>query len=299
MAETSQNAVCRRILLFGKNGQLGWELEHTLAPLGTVKAVDFPEVDLADADGVRRLVRELRPEIIVNAAAYTAVDRAESEPELAMAVNGIAPGVLAEEARALGACLVHFSTDYVFDGEKRQPYVETDSPNPLNVYGRTKLAGEEAICTLAGTYLILRTSWVYSLRGDSFVNKVLRWAREQEILRVVSDQVASPTWARLLAEVTAQALTRGIDCLQEHRGLYHLAGSGSASRFQWARSILKLDCRQREQVVKQVLPARTSEFPTSARRPLFSALDCGRFALTFGLSLPPWESSLELAMAED
>jgi dTDP-4-dehydrorhamnose reductase len=291
----------RRILLLGKNGQVGWELERTLAPLGAVKAVDLPEVDLADAGGVRRLVRETRPEIIVNAAAYTAVDRAESEPELAMAVNGIAPGVLAEEAKALGAFLVHFSTDYVFDGEKRELYVETDSPNPLNVYGATKLAGDEAIRDVGGAYLILRTSWVYSMRGDGFVTKVLRWAREEEVLRVVEDQVGSPTWARMLAEVTAQALARNngdsCDRLETRKGLYHLGGDGAASRYEWAQAILECDPHPEEQKSSGLLPSWTDEFPTPAKRPAFSALDCRRFAAAFNLSLPPWRESLWMALS--
>jgi dTDP-4-dehydrorhamnose reductase len=291
----------RRILLLGNNGQVGWELERTLVPLGPVKAVDFPEVDLADADGVRRLVREARPEIIVNAAAYTAVDRAESEPERAMAVNGIAPGVLAEEAKALGACLVHYSTDYVFDGEKRQPYVETDHPNPINVYGKTKLAGEEAIRAVGGAYLILRTSWVYSLRGDSFVTKVLAWARERPELRIVEDQVGSPTWARTLAEATSLALARAgedlVGWVAERRGIYHLAGSGQASRLEWAQAILRLDPCREEQIVRMALPARTAEYPTPARRPSLPVLDCSSFERSFGLSLPRWQDSLRLAMA--
>lgn len=295
---TSRSVTGRRILLLGKNGQVGWELERTLAPLGAVMAVDFPEVDLADAGGVRRLVRETRPEIIVNAAAYTAVDRAESEAERAMAVNGIAPGVLAEEAKALGACLVHFSTDYVFDGEKREPYVETDPPNPLSAYGRTKLAGEEAIRDVGGAYLVLRTSWVFGLRGDSFVTKVLSWARTEEVLRVVDDQVACPTWAHMLAETVSRVIARGRSPLQELKGLYHVAGHGFVSRHDWAKAIVKLDAHPQEHVVKQLLRARTADFPTAARRPLFSALDCGRFEAAFGLILPNWEASLRVAMAE-
>jgi len=296
-ARGSRTGVTRmRILLLGKNGQVGWELERTLMPLGAVSAVDLPEVNLADADGIRRLVREARPEVIVNAAAYTAVDRAESEPDLAMAVNGLAPAILAEEARALDSLLVHFSTDYVFDGEKRQAYVETDLPNPINVYGKTKLAGEVGIRASGGAYLILRTSWVYSLRGDSFVTKMLRWAREQEVVRVVNDQVASPTWARLLAEVVAQLIAGGIGRLHRRIGLYHLAGTGSASRFQWAESILSLDPHPEEQRRREIVPASSAEFPAPARRPAFSALDCEQFASVFGLSLPGWRQSLQLAL---
>ena len=293
---TSRSAAGRRILLLGKNGQVGWELERTLAPLGPVVAIDFPEIDFADADGIRRLVRETRPEVIVNAAAYTAVDRAESEPDQAMAVNGIAPGVLAEEAKALDACLVHFSTDYVFDGRNREPYAETDAPNPLNVYGKTKLAGEEAIRHVGGTHMILRTSWVYSLRGDGFVTKVLRWAREKDVLRVAEDQVGCPTWARMLAEVTGIVLAQGRGYLEGRKGLYHLAGSGYATRLEWARAILDLDPRREEQIAKGVLPASTSDFPAPAQRPPFSALNCARFEHAFAVGLPPWQQALRLAL---
>lgn len=287
-----------RILLLGKNGQVGWELERTLAPLGEVVALGRAEADLSKLDKLRSIVRQQRPQVIVNAAAYSDVDRAESEPDLAMVVNATAPGVLAEEGKALGACLIHISTDYVFDGQKRQPYVETDLPNPKSVYGKTKLAGEEAIRDVGGAYLILRTSWIYSLRGDSFVTKVLAWARTQEVLRVVDDQVACPTWARMLAETTAQVVVRRANNLQKQQGLYHIAGDGSASRLDWARSILKFDPQRSEHVLKEVVPARTSDFPTIAERPLFSALDCSRFAAAFGLGLPEWEPSLKLAMAE-
>lgn len=289
-----------RILLLGKNGQVGWELQRTLAPLGEVRALDLPEIDLADADGLRRLAREAQPEVIVNAAAYTAVDRAESEAEHAMAVNGIAPGVLAEEARALGACLVHYSTDYVFDGRKREPYVETDLPNPLNVYGKTKLAGEEAVRAVGGAYLILRTSWVYSLRGGCFVSKVLRWAREQEVLRVVEDQVGSPTWARLLAEATSQVLVSGgrdvFASLLVRAGVFHVAGGGSVSRYEWARAILQVDPDREETGKCELVPVSSAEFPSPARRPALSALDCGKLASVFGLSLPGWRECLRLAL---
>jgi dTDP-4-dehydrorhamnose reductase len=296
----SRNATGRRILLLGKNGQVGWELERTLAPLGAVKAVDFPEVDLADADGVRRLVREARPDVIVNAAAYTDVDRAESEPDLAMAVNGTAPGVLAEEAKALRALLIHYSTDYVFDGTKGAPYTEEDVPNPINCYGRSKLEGECAIQTVGSAYLILRTSWVYSLRGNSFVTKVLRWAREKEVLRIVEDQVGSPTWARMLAEVTAQILAKARAPIchwgYAHRGIYHVAGEGAVSRYAWAQAILQFDPRPEEQMARKVQVARSGEFPVQVQRPLFSALDCSLFREVFHLSPPLWHESLRLAM---
>jgi len=255
---------------------------------------------MADAASIRKTVQEHRPEVIVNATAYTAVDKAESEPELAEAINGTGPGVLAEEARKLKAVLVHYSTDYVFDGTKGAPYVETDLPHPLNVYGESKLAGEQAIQSVDGAYLILRTAWVYSLRRDSFVSKVLGWARKNETLRVVDDQISNPTWARMLAEISALLIARaGVDFLPwlaERKGLYHLAGDGFASRFEWAKDILKLDPKTEEQVTKELVPAATVEFPTPAKRPLFSAVDCTKFKSTFGLQLPAWKQTLAIAM---
>ncbi len=286
-----------RILLLGQNGQLGWELARCLASLGTIIAGDFPEIDLSQPDSVRRTIRGAEAHVIVNAAAYTAVDQAESQADLAYAVNAKGPAVLAEEAKKLGALLVHYSTDYVFNGTQAALYKETDATDPLNIYGMSKLAGEQAVQAADGDYLILRTAWVYSLRGDSFVNKVLRWARQNETLRVVDDQVSNPTWARMLAEITAQLLARGPEALRRRKGLYHLAGGGFASRFEWAQEILALDARRQEQSVKQMLAASTSDFSTPAQRPLFSALDCTRFEQSFGLMLPDWRNALRLAMA--
>lgn len=289
-----------RILLFGKIGQLGWELRRVLAPLGEVRALDYPEIDLTHPEEVRPLVEEYRPHVIVNATAYTAVDRAESEHELAMAINTAAPGIMAEEAARVGAGIIHFSTDYVFNGKKGSDYVESDEPDPLNIYGLSKLGGERAIAEVGGAYLILRTSWVYSRRRDSFVMKVLEWSRAQTSLRIVADQVSNPTWCRMLAEVTGQLLAgSGGDpagWLRERQGIYHLAGAGSASRFEWARAILELDPAREEQTAREILPARTEEFPTPALRPLHSALNCDLFAHTFNLQLPDWRQVLPLAM---
>jgi dTDP-4-dehydrorhamnose reductase len=287
-----------KILLLGKNGGLGWELQRTLAPLGAVVAPAREELDLSNFDALRRTIRDLRPDVVVNAAAYTAVDRAESEPEKAHGLNAVVPGLLAEECAALRALLIHYSTDYVFDGEKGAPYVETDAPRPLNVYGQSKLAGEAAVQAADGNTLILRTAWVYSLRRDSFVTRVLEWARRKDILRIVSDQVSNPTWARPLAEATAQILGRGVAYVSERRGLYHLAGQGYASRQSWAQEILRLDSHPAEQAAREVLPAATAEFPAPAVRPRFSALDCTKFANAFGLGLPDWRQSLGLAMGE-
>lgn len=288
------------ILLLGKNGQLGWELQRTLAPLGQIKALDYPEIDLSQPDTIRPIVQAARPDLIVNATAYTAVDRAQSEPEIAMAINARAPGLLAELASELHAALLHYSTDYVFDGAKGSPYVESDAPNPLNIYGQSKLAGERAISQVDGAYLILRTSWVYSLRRDSFVTKVLNWSRQHKVLRIVDDQVSNPTWARMLAEISAQLLAnRGnhiAKWMHERKGIYHLAGNGYASRFQWAKAILHFDPRQEEQITREIQPALSSEFPTPALRPAFSALECSCFTNTFQLKLPEWRACLELAM---
>jgi dTDP-4-dehydrorhamnose reductase len=285
-----------KILLIGKNGQLGWELNRTLATLGNLTSIDYPDIDLAQPETGRDLVRQVKPQLIINAAAYTAVDRAETEQDRAQKINAIAPGVLAEEARRVNAIFIHYSTDYVFDGKKGTPYTEDDIPNPLNYYGSSKLEGERLVQEARGALLVFRTSWVYSLRQGGFVNKVLQWARQQTSLRMVSDQVSNPSWCRMLAEITAQVLARGDGYLRERAGLYHLAGWGSASRYEWARAILDLDPARSEQTVSTLLSATTAEFPTPAKRPLFSALDCTKFMNVFDLRLPAWEQSLALAM---
>lgn len=286
-----------RILLIGKNGQLGWELHRTLAVLGELTAVDYPEIDLEHPESGSDLIRRVQPQIIVNAAAYTEVDKAETEHERAWRINALAPGMLAEEAFRLGAVFIHISTDYVFDGKKGAPYVEADAPNPLNFYGRSKLEGERLVQEVGGISLVFRTSWVYSLRQQGgFVNKVLQRSRQQESLRMVYDQIGNPTWARMLAEIISQVLARGKEYIQDHTGLYHLSGDGLTSRFEWARLILELDPMRHEQKVKAMLPIPTSDFPTPACRPLFSALNSDQFATTFGLRLPAWELALKIAM---
>jgi dTDP-4-dehydrorhamnose reductase len=288
------------ILLLGRFGQLGWELERTLAPIGEVTALDFPEIDLKHLKNLDEVVHLTRPDVIVNATAYTAVDQAEKDPETAMAINADAPRRLAELAQEYNSALIHYSTDYVFDGDKGSPYIETDIPNPLSMYGKSKLAGEQAIEEIGGAYIIFRTSWVYSLRRDSFVTKVLGWARKQTALQVVSDQVSNPTWCRMLAEATAQVLAKAGELrtgwMKERHGLYHLAGSGFTSRFDWAKKILEFDPYPDEQVVQDLQPALTSDFPAPAQRPLYSALNCDRFTDTFSLRLPDWEEALRLAM---
>ena len=289
-----------KLLLIGNTGQLGWELERCLAPLGEVTAVDFPEFNMANPDNIVDLVDRTKPDGILNASAYTAVDRAETEIELASAVNAVGPGILAEQAKKSGIFCVHFSTDYVFDGTKDSPYTEEDIPNPLSVYGKTKLDGEKAVEQVGGAYLLFRTAWIYSNRRDSFVTKVLTWARKQSVLKLVTDQVSCPTWARFLAEavslVIAKSSENPFDYITKNAGLYHLAGDGFTSRYGWGKSILNYDPKSEEQLVTQIQPAVTSEFPTPATRPLNSALNCNKFKTTFGLSLPPWEKALKLAM---
>lgn len=286
-----------KMLLLGKNGQLGWELQRCLQPLGEVVAVDYPEIDLRAPDSLRSLIQELNPQILLNATAYTAVDRAETEADLAMQINTIAPAIMAEECLARDCVLIHYSTDYVFDGMKGSPYTEGDTPHPLNQYGYSKWKGEQAIQEVGGLYLIFRTAWVYSLRGDSFVRKILQWSRQQETLRVVDDQISNPTWARMLAEITALLLARySVDELAERKGLYHLAGDGYCSRYDWGKAILALDPGSADQVARQILPASSADFPTPAQRPLFSALSCERFISAFSLRLPPWKEALKLAL---
>jgi len=289
-----------KLILVRRTGQLDWELQRTLAPLGEVHALGPDELDLSDLKALDGVMRSVKPQIVVNASAYTAVDRAEQEPDLAMRINAHAPGVMAETARALGAVLLHYATDYVFDGTKNTPYTEDDPVNPLNTYGQSKLGGEQAIGQVGGAHLILRTSWVYSLRGDGFVTKTLSWARRQETLRIVTDQVGSPTWARMLAEVSAALIARGLPVLQDYflekGGVYHLGGAGVVSRFEFARRVLQLDPRPEEQIVHALQPALMTEFPTPAHRPLFTPLDCSRFEQMFGVHLPGWDNTLELAM---
>lgn len=289
-----------RILLLGKNGQVGWEAWRVLSCLGEVIALDYPEVDYTRPAALRELVREIKPQIICNAVAYTAVDRAENEIETCRLVNSAAPGVLAEAARENHAVMVHYSTDYVFDGVKGSAYVETDLSNPLNVYGQTKLEGEQAVQSAGGSWLVLRTSWVYSNRRDSFISKVLDWAAKNPILRIVDDQISCPTWARSLAEMTGMILARGSKDpyaeLVDYSGLYHLAGWGCTSRMAWAEEILRL-CPDPESLqARKILPAKSADFPTVANRPLFSALDCTKFSQTFGLRMPDWQTALGLAM---
>jgi len=287
-----------KILLIGKNGQLGWELQRTCLTLGEVISVDYPEIDLSHLSDLREFIQTIKPNLIINAAAYTNVDKAESEPELARTVNALAPKVMAEEMKKLDGAFIHYSTDYVFDGKKGSAYIEIDAPNPLNVYGESKLEGEQMVREVGGASLILRTSWVYSLRQGGFVTKVLQWARQQETLRIVDDQIGSPTWSRMLAEATSQVIAQGrrepVDYIKEKAGLYHLAGGGSCSRYEWAKAILELDPKKEEQMVKKLIPSKSNEFPVPADRPVYTGLDCTKFIRNFAFNLPDWAKSLEM-----
>jgi dTDP-4-dehydrorhamnose reductase len=277
-----------KILLVGRNGQVGRELARSLAPLGEVQALGRDQLELTDPKAIRKTVRAAAPEVIVSAAAYTAVDRAESEPDLAFSVNANAPGILAAEAARLGALLVHYSTDYVFDGTKSSPYTEADAPHPLNVYGASKLAGEQAIAASGCRYLILRTSWVYGPHGSNFMLTILRAARERPELRVVDDQVGAPTSSLAIARGTAQVLRAGGE------GLYHMSAGGKTSWCGFARAILA-----RARLETPVVPISSDEYPAAARRPRNSVLDNSRLGAAFGVTLAPWEEGLaELPFAQ-
>ena len=277
-----------RILLTGRTGQVGWELERALAPLGSVIATDRAGLDLGDPETIRRIVREAKPDVIVNAAAYTAVDRAESEPEAAMRINGAAPGVLAEEARRLGALLVHYSTDYVFDGAKDSPYVEDDLPRPLNEYGRSKLQGERAVLASGCRHLVLRTSWVYAARGSNFLRTILRRGREQSELRVVTDQVGAPTSAAAIAGATALLLASAGPL-----GLFHLSASGATSWHGFAEEIVAL-----AGLPARVVGIRSQDYPSAARRPRNSLLDNARLKAAYGIVLEDWRQPLRATIAQ-
>jgi len=292
------------ILLIGANGQVGWELQRTLAPLGRVvtaaRSGAETAIDLADADSIQCVVSEVRPSLIVNAAAYTAVDRAEDDRVQAEAVNATAPGLLAEAAKQLGAGFIHYSTDYVFDGSQSHPYAESDSPNPQSVYGRTKLAGEAAVAAATDDYLILRTSWIYALRGANFLLTMQRLARGREQLSVVDDQIGAPTWSRMIAEATAQMVAKITDgdggWRRERSGLYHLSCGGEVSWHGFAEAIFAQLEQRGERVVK-LEPIPSSSYPTPAARPAYSVLDNSKLETDFGIVLPGWRSALDLALA--
>ena len=276
-----------RILLTGRNGQVGWELERALPALGEVIATGRATLDLADFDAIRRLVREAKPDVIVNAAAYTAVDKAESEPDIAMRINGEAPGVLANEAKRLGALLVHYSTDYVFDGTLERPYREDDAPAPINAYGASKLAGEQAVRKSGCRHFILRTSWVYGPRGSNFYRTIARAARERPELRVIDDQFGAPTSCGAIARATVSVLETSLRSPSAATGMFHMTAGGETTWHGFASAIVA-----REGLNTVVTAIRSAEYPTAARRPRNSRLDNARLHSMFGVALPEWRDGL-------
>jgi dTDP-4-dehydrorhamnose reductase len=292
-----------RVLLLGERGQLGHELRGPLATFSELISVARDQVDLSNEGAVREAIASARPDVIINATAYTDEDRAERDEEVAYHINAQMVAVLGEEARRRGAALVHFSTDFVFDGQKGAAYVEDDEPTPLGAYARTKLAGERLLREQDAPAVVFRTSWVYSLRRKSFVTTMLRLARERQELQVVTDQVGSPTFCRDLAQATALVLygLRGPHVagrLRELRGLYHLAGAGSVSRFEWARAIFELDPRRSEHKLERVLPILAEAFPLPAKRPLSTPLNSNKAQATFGVALPDWRDALARALGD-
>ena len=279
------------ILLTGANGQLGFELAHLLAAHATIIAADRVALDLADVDAIVTAVRDAKPDLIVNAGAFTAVDLAESQRAAAFAVNARAPGVLAEEAKRAGALLIHYSTDYVFDGTSDVPYDETAPTNPFNVYGASKLAGEGAVDASNAQALIFRTSWVYGLRGKNFLLTIKRLAAERAELRIVADQTGTPNWSRTLAQATAALIARGLPYLAERAGLYHLSSAGQTTWYEFARAIVG------DVSTPRVVPIATTEYPTPARRPAYGVLSTRKFAATFGDTLPGWRQALAACLS--
>ena len=290
-----------KILLLGKNGQVGWELARTLLPLGEVVALDRQQVDFTHIAALRQTIQTMQPDVIVNAVAYTAVDKAESERESAFLCNATAVDAIAQEAKKIGALLIHYSTDYIFDGTKNTPYLEDDLVNPLNVYGESKLAGEQAIIASGADYLILRTTWVFASRGQNFLKSILRLAAEREALNIVADQIGAPTWARVIAQTTAHIVQ---EVKQERAakkfvsGVFHLTSSGDTSWHGFAQKIVELaspHCPLKTQIIA---PIPTSQYPTPAKRPLNSRLCTEKLTQRFGIVMPTWEVSLKLCMEE-
>ena len=292
-----------KILLFGKNGQVGWELNRSLQPLGEVVALGREDADFSEPESLRQIVQEISPDVIVNAVAYTAVDKAEEEEGLAIKINGLAPGILAEETKKLNALLVHYSTDYVFDGTKESPYNETDKVNPINAYGRTKLTGEQAVQSSGCDYLIFRTSWVYASRGHNFLLTMLKFAQEREELSIVNDQIGSPTSARLIADATVLCVQQAIK--EKLVGifssdLYHLTTSGNTSWHGFTKEIVNLASQNAklQLTIKELKAIPTSDYPTQAMRPMNSRLALTKLESIFTLKMPGWKESLSVCMAE-
>jgi dTDP-4-dehydrorhamnose reductase len=307
-----------KILLAGKNGQLGDDLLHILPRLGDVVATDRRQLDLSRPDEIRKLIRDVHPSLIVNAAAYTAVDEAEKDEPLARAINSEAPAIMAEEAKKIGAAIVHYSTDYVFDGRKKFPYDENDPPNPISVYGRTKLAGEQAVRDLGVDHLILRTAWVYSTRRNNFLLTILRLATQREELRIVRDQVGAPTWSRDIAGATVKALQQmcdrndGTAMWSERSGTYHMTAGGESNWYEFTQAILQEAAQSphstawfqaatngKELITRRVIPITTAEYPTPARRPAYSVLSNSKLNRVFGIQSPDWRHQLNEVFSRD
>ena len=304
MARTqTENTQTRTILLLGKNGQVGWELQRSLAPLGKVIALDRNGEDglcgdISDLDGLRHTIEQIKPDILINAAGYTAVDQAQNEPELAAQLNHHAPALMAELMKARGGCLVHYSTDYVFDGSGNQPWKEADTTGPLNVYGATKLAGDQAIQASGCKHLIFRTSWVYASRGNNFAKTMLRLAKERETLNVIDDQIGAPTGAELIADITAHVL-RHCEQQPSTSGLYHLSANGECSWYDYARYVIEWAKEAGLPLaVQAVNPIPSEAYPVQAVRPRNSRLNCRALTETFDLELPDWKLGVRRMLQE-
>ncbi len=285
------------ILLMGATGQVGWELHRCLSSLGQIYVANRNRIDLTKPDSIRNVIRELKPNVILNAAAYTAVDNAEKESQLAHTVNAIAPGILAEESHRLNTLLIHYSTDYVFQGEHASPYTEQDIVNPMGEYGKSKLAGEQAIQAVGGRYLILRTAWVYGLRGKNFLLTMQRLAKERSEIKVVNDQIGAPTWSRMIAQATTQILAQlhsplYQDNIEGLSGIYHLTCAGQTNWYEFAKAIIAYAEKQ-----PHILPITTADYPTPAQRPAYSVLSNVKLTQTLGITLPDWERALALCLA--
>jgi dTDP-4-dehydrorhamnose reductase len=286
----------QKILILGKQGQVAWELQRTLASLGNITVFGSQDLDLANPDMIRTQVRSIQPDIIVNAAAYTAVDKAETESELCMSINAVAPGILAELARESQALLVHYSTDYVFDGTKTGAYSETDPTNPISVYGASKLAGEQAIIQVDCAHLIFRTTWVYGNRGKNFLLTILRLAAAKQELKIVADQIGAPTWSRSISEATAQIIAQCRHDRSSIKGLYNLSAAGKTSWHGFANQIVDRSRSidpELQLAIEQILPIPATDYPTPAQRPANSVLDNSKILAEFGVQLPDWKLSLE------
>jgi dTDP-4-dehydrorhamnose reductase len=296
-----------KILLFGKGGQVGWELQRSLAPLGELVALDFDSTnycgDFTDLTGLVDTVKAIKPDVIVNSGAHTAVDKAQSEPGLVRTLNALAPGVLAKEAASMGVWLVHYSTDYVFDGSGSTPWLETDTPAPLNVYGRTKLEGEQLIQASGCEHLIFRTSWVYGARGGNFAKTMLKLAQEREVLKVINDQIGAPTGAELLADITAHAIRQANTkpAIAVPSGIYHLVAEGEVSWFDYASHVVAFAKKSpvaAKIIANSIEAVPTTSFPTPAQRPLNSRLNTAKLQATFGVRLPNWKHGVERMLTE-